>query len=361
MDPPVFSNTTGALVTGLNSLTEFSDLSPKLHRLIFSFFDVEVLSVRTKICKSWNNARQAAVKNVKRIWDLRLFFLSLLELSIAHQNHPLSSIPELTAHCTNLWVLELYSVTAYNRKRLKRSYKFKVFKCPKFSCFRNEIIGAALAQLAISFTTFTAGELPDGDDSSDSEIAGVISSNPQRTALQIGGCDSAKTSLSLRSLEASTTWYILEYRLAQTLRALELYRLKRLSEDEVISPMKTRLRRQPTAVTNINVCREYQHTVFSIPELQAVIVAYLTQKNLKTLSLSRHESTSEFPRFDKYGIHIQQLQLVHTDIQGALHAIENTPNLRRLDLSESYLSSSHMDKTMSSLPGDLVHLSVQQC
>ncbi|KAF9316406.1 hypothetical protein BG003_001989 [Podila horticola] len=55
MDPPVFSNTTGVLVTGLNTLTEFSNLSPKLHRLIFSFCDVEVPSVRTKICKTWNN------------------------------------------------------------------------------------------------------------------------------------------------------------------------------------------------------------------------------------------------------------------------------------------------------------------
>lgn len=129
----------------------------------------------------------------------------------------------------------------------------------------------------------------------------------------------------------------------------------------------------------MNVSREHQHTVFSTPELQAVIVAYLTQKNLKVLmltcqswyrvcasmlykalSLSRHESTSEFPRFGKYGIHVQKLQLIHTDIQGALHAIENTPNLRRLDLSESYLSSSHVDKVLSSLPGGVVNLSVQQ-
>ncbi|KAG0033204.1 hypothetical protein BGZ82_006205 [Podila clonocystis] len=160
---------------------------------------------------------------------------------------------------------------------------------------------------------------------------------------------------------------------------MELYRLKRLTHAEVNSPRKLRTRRPPTTVTNTRVSKEHQDAVFSIPELQTNITAYLAQKDLKVLMLtcqawyhvcvsllykrlflSRHRRTRVYPRLDKYGIHVQQLQLSHTNVHGTLYILENTPNLRQLNLSASYLSSSDMDKVLSSVPSKLVHLNVEQ-
>ncbi|KAF9371485.1 hypothetical protein CPB97_001933 [Podila verticillata] len=80
----------------------------------------------------------------------------------------------------------------------------------------------------------------------------------------------------------------------------------------------------------------------------------------KKLFLWRHRSTRVCPLIDKYGIHVQHLQLDEIDVHGALHAVRNTPSLRQLDLLASHLSSSDMDEVLSSAVSDeLFHLKVE--
>ncbi|KAF9330935.1 hypothetical protein BG006_006176 [Podila minutissima] len=133
-----------------------------------------------------------------------------------------------------------------------------------------------------------------------------------------------------------------------------------MSAAEFNSPRKLRTRRQPKSVNNINISKKYQDTVFSIPELQASILAYLTKSDLKALMETSQDWRSRvYPRLDKYGIHVQQLELYRTNVHGALHVLENTSNLHRLELLWSQLSSSDLDKVLSSAPSELAHFKIQ--
>lgn len=67
-------------------------------------------------------------------------------------------------------------------------------------------------------------------------------------------------------------------RLPITMSRRELSQLKRLTPAEVHSPRKLRARRQPSSVTKTSFFKEHQDMVFSIPELRANIIAYLTKK-----------------------------------------------------------------------------------
>ncbi|KAF9371486.1 hypothetical protein CPB97_001934 [Podila verticillata] len=155
----------------------------------------------------------------------------------------------------------------------------------------------------------------------------------------------------------------------------ELDQLKPLASAEVNSPKElwTRQNAAPATVSN-----EFRDIVFSLPELQAVIMTFLTIKDLAELMqtcqawfdicaaalykktiLTRHERSTVYPRLEKYGVHVRELELYHTSVDGALHVIENTPNLEKLDLSYSQLSGSELDKVFSSVPGELAHLKVQ--
>lgn len=159
----------------------------------------------------------------------------------------------------------------------------------------------------------------------------------------------------------------------------ELYQLKCLTAAEVNSPRKLRARQQPTThTTNTNVSKEYQDRVFSIPELQAIITAYLTRKDLKALMLTcrawfefcipaiyrevllvKYKRSRVYPKIHKYGQHVQVLRLHETNVHGSLHAIEHTPHLRRLHLSNARLSRSGLESILSSTPDQLTHLRLE--
>lgn len=158
-----------------------------------------------------------------------------------------------------------------------------------------------------------------------------------------------------------------------SLRELDL--LKPLTFAEVNSPKElwTRQNAAPTSVS-----KEFRDIVFSLPELQAIILTFLTTKDLtdlmltcrawfdicvsalyKKISLSRHERTTVYPRLDKYGVYVKELELYHTNVDGARHVFENTPNLEKLELSCLQLSASEMDKVLSSVPGELAHFKIR--
>ncbi|KAF9378321.1 hypothetical protein CPC16_011368 [Podila verticillata] len=79
----------------------------------------------------------------------------------------------------------------------------------------------------------------------------------------------------------------------------------------------------------------------------------------KKIFLSGHERLTVYPRLDKYGVHVRELELHHTNIDGALHVIENTFNLEKLELTCSLLSASDLDMVLPSMPGELAHLKIQ--
>lgn len=159
----------------------------------------------------------------------------------------------------------------------------------------------------------------------------------------------------------------------------EHYQPKRQTPAEVNNASELQAQQHPisTHVTNAYISKEYQDRVFSIPELQSFISAYLTGKDLKSLMLtcqawfdfyaplvykrlwlSNHPAVNNL-RIHKFGIHAQELKLYETDVQIALHAVENTPHLRRLELSRTKLTSSELDLVLSVVSGELSSLKVQ--
>ncbi|KAG0030753.1 hypothetical protein BGZ81_002223 [Podila clonocystis] len=72
------------------------------------------------------------------------------------------------------------------------SESLKEFNCPDSVCYYNERIRGALAKLGTPFDTLHIGELPQGYESTDAEIAQVISSNPQLISIDIHRCDAGE-------------------------------------------------------------------------------------------------------------------------------------------------------------------------
>ncbi|KAF9396122.1 hypothetical protein CPC16_004777 [Podila verticillata] len=154
----------------------------------------------------------------------------------------------------------------------------------------------------------------------------------------------------------------------------ELYQLKCLTTAEANSPRKLRTRRQPTVTHNAssNVSKEYQDRVFSIPELQALITAYLTRKDLKALILTCRGwfefcipaiykevflvNYKRYPKIRKYGQHVQVLRLHKINVHRSLYTIKHSPHLRHLHLSDARLSRSDLESVLSSTPDQLTHL-----
>ncbi|KAG0030761.1 hypothetical protein BGZ81_002231, partial [Podila clonocystis] len=150
---------------------------------------------------------------------------------------------------------------------------------------------------------------------------------------------------------------------------------KRSTAVEVSSPRKLRTRRD--AIPS-NVSKEHQDAVFSIPELHANITAFLTQRDLKVLMLTcrawyafcvpalykrlsfvRHSYTTQYPKIEKYGSHVQQLQLENTNVQGILHLVRSTPHLQQFDLS-SNLTSRDLATVLYVVADELLHLKINQ-
>lgn len=159
----------------------------------------------------------------------------------------------------------------------------------------------------------------------------------------------------------------------------ELRQLKRLNATELNSPRKLRTRRQPIPINENNpyVSKKYQDTVFSIPELQASITAYLTKKDLKAcmltcrawlefcipalyknVFLTKYKRTRVYPKIYKYGQYIQLIRLYETNVHGVLHMLDHTPRLRELVLSNSFLSRSELERVLKAAPGQLTRLQV---
>ncbi|KAG0087640.1 hypothetical protein BGZ92_007132 [Podila epicladia] len=157
----------------------------------------------------------------------------------------------------------------------------------------------------------------------------------------------------------------------------ELRQLKRLNATELNSPRKLRERRQLTltAGTNAHVSKEYQDRVFSIPELQSCITTYLTGKDLKVsmltcqawfefcapalykdIFLKKYKRTKAYPKIYKYGQYVQVLRLNDTNVHGVLHMLDNTPRLRQLDLSNSFLSRAELERVLTAVPDQLASL-----
>ncbi|KAG0030755.1 hypothetical protein BGZ81_002225 [Podila clonocystis] len=160
----------------------------------------------------------------------------------------------------------------------------------------------------------------------------------------------------------------------------ELRYLKHLNVAELNSPRKLRERRQLTFTTGTytHVSKEYQDRVFSIPELQSSITAYLTGKDLKAamltcqawfefcaptlykdIFLTNYKRTKEYPKIYKYGHYVRVLRLKDTNVYGVLHMLDNTPRLRQLDLSNlanSFLSRAELERILTAVPGQLTRL-----
>ncbi|KAI9232834.1 MAG: hypothetical protein BYD32DRAFT_440612 [Podila humilis] len=149
----------------------------------------------------------------------------------------------------------------------------------------------------------------------------------------------------------------------------ELNQLKRLTPAEVNSPRKLRTRRN---VKPENMSKPSQDAVFSLPELQAIIVASLTEKDLvsmmatcrawfnfcapvlyKTLSLQRHKNTGLDSIIKKYGDHVQHLHLDHANIllEPVFHSIGLLHNLRTLHWNARgrLIHVIHLDEILSVL------------
>lgn len=69
----------------------------------------------------------------------------------------------------------------------------KEFVCSDIACYSNKNVTNALVKLGIAFKTLYAGELPEGRNSSDSDIAQIILSNLQLTSIDIDWCCEARS------------------------------------------------------------------------------------------------------------------------------------------------------------------------
>lgn len=157
----------------------------------------------------------------------------------------------------------------------------------------------------------------------------------------------------------------------------ELRQLEYLNATELNSPRKLRARRQTTSTNTAYafVSKKHQDTVFSIPELQASITAYLTGKDLKAsmltcqawfefcapalykdIFLTKYKRTKAYPKIYKYGHYVQVLRLNDTSVHGVLHMLDHTPRLRQLDLSNSFLSRAELERVLTAVPDQLTRL-----
>ncbi|KAF9325208.1 hypothetical protein BG006_011288 [Podila minutissima] len=148
----------------------------------------------------------------------------------------------------------------------------------------------------------------------------------------------------------------------------ELKHLKRLSSAELNSPRKLRPRRN---AKQEGVAKPFQDAVFSIPELQAHITAFLMAKDLvammstclawfslcapvlyKTLSLQDHKNTG-MPNIEKYGIYVQHLRLdfANTLLEPMFHSFGLLHSLRTLHWSArgSLIHVIHVDEILGAL------------
>ncbi|KAG0034708.1 hypothetical protein BGZ82_005622 [Podila clonocystis] len=132
---------------------------------------------------------------------------------------------------------------------------------------------------------------------------------------------------------------------------------------ELSAPRKLRERK---CVIQINISKAFQDTVFSIPELRAVITSFLTQAETRALvcvcrawnefwipslyqsiHVTNYKRTRVYPKVGKFGRYVQALRVVNTKILGALHLIDQLPHLRRLSLGEVLLSSAEAEEVLS--------------
>ncbi|KAF9428682.1 hypothetical protein BGZ94_001473 [Podila epigama] len=122
-------------------------------------------------------------------------------------------------------------------------------------------------------------------------------------------------------------------------------------------------------IPSTSTCRD---TVFSTPELRAIINSYLSHHQLNVLSrtcrawydlwmpdlykvmpLANHTSRKQYPKFTKYGQFVQTLHLTHTKARDAIHLVKRLPNLRHLHFSTEYLSHEDSRDLLSSVPAHL--------
>ncbi|KAG0342245.1 hypothetical protein BG005_002761 [Podila minutissima] len=120
---------------------------------------------------------------------------------------------------------------------------------------------------------------------------------------------------------------------------------------------------------------DFQTTVFSLPELRANIVPFLSKADIQAmiqtctawldlwapelytrLILSQYTRSDPTPNLVKYGRHVQTLRVYDTHFQPTMFVIQHTPNLRRFELSYASLSSTEVDQVLSALPAEVHHL-----
>ncbi|KAG0033201.1 hypothetical protein BGZ82_006202 [Podila clonocystis] len=120
---------------------------------------------------------------------------------------------------------------------------------------------------------------------------------------------------------------------------------------------------------------DHQTTVFSLPELRANIVPFLTKADIQAmiqtctawldlwapelytcLNLSLYSRSDPTPNVVKYGRHVHTLRVYKTPFQSTMFVIQHTPNLRRFELSHASFSSTEVDQVLSALPAQVHHL-----
>ncbi|KAF9330937.1 hypothetical protein BG006_006178 [Podila minutissima] len=120
---------------------------------------------------------------------------------------------------------------------------------------------------------------------------------------------------------------------------------------------------------------DFQTTVFSLPELRANIVPFITKADIQAmiqtcttwldlwapelytrLILSQYNRSDPTPNLVKYGRHVQTLRVYNTQFQPTMFVIQHTPNLNCFELSYASLSSTEVDQVLSALPAEVHHL-----
>ncbi|KAG0090667.1 hypothetical protein BGZ93_000983 [Podila epicladia] len=154
----------------------------------------------------------------------------------------------------------------------------------------------------------------------------------------------------------------------------DLQHLQHMSIAELSAPRKLRERKR---LIQTNTLKVFQDTIFSIPELRAVITSFLAIAEIRALvcvcrawnkfwipslyqsiHVTNYKRTRVYPKVGKFGHYVQALRVVNTKIQGALHLIDHLPHLRRLSLGEILLSSSGVEEILSAVPDQLSYLDI---
>ncbi|KAF9572766.1 hypothetical protein EC968_009494 [Mortierella alpina] len=113
----------------------------------------------------------------------------------------------------------------------------------------------------------------------------------------------------------------------------------------------------------------HQQTVFAIPELLALVTAYLDNSDLcalirvcrawnalwishlyATLSLHQYKGSRVYPRVDIYGSYVRTLTLRSTKWNNVLHLLDYTPNVSSLNIQRCPISSAQFQEIIAMVP-----------